>query len=84
VGLRRGLPEPARRHRHDRWAGHPHTGDPTIGATVALTACGYMLLASLAMGVANSLGLWRPRGGSVLGTIVSSLLPLVALMAAAV
>jgi putative membrane protein len=42
-----------------------------------------MLLASLAMGIADLLGLWRPRGGSVLGTLGSSLPPLVALVAAA-
>jgi hypothetical protein len=41
---------------------------------------GYMLLVSLAMSVADLLGLWRPRGGSVLGIIVLSLPPLVALM----
>jgi putative membrane protein len=42
-----------------------------------------MLLASLAMGIADLLGLWRPRGGSVLGTLgISSLPPLVALVAA--
>src|SRR4029450_10210685 len=34
---------------------------------------------SLAMGIADLLGLWRPRGGSVLGTLGSSLSPLVAL-----
>jgi hypothetical protein len=32
------------------------------------------------MSLADLLGLWRPRGGSVLGTIVLSLPPLVALM----
>jgi putative membrane protein len=42
-----------------------------------------MLLASLAMGVADALGYWRPRGGSRLGTVASSLPPLVALVAAA-
>ena len=50
---------------------------------VVLTACVYMLLGSLAMGVADALGYWRPRGGSVLGTAASSLPPLVALVAAA-
>jgi putative membrane protein len=56
-------------------------GDETVGEAVVVTACCYMLLASLAMGVADALGLWRPRGGSVLGTIASSLPPLVALIA---
>jgi putative membrane protein len=35
------------------------------------------------MGVADALGYWRPRGGSVVGTVASSLPPLVALVAAA-
>jgi putative membrane protein len=42
-----------------------------------------MLLASLAMGIADLLGLWRPRGGSELGTLGSSLPPLVAIVVAA-
>jgi putative membrane protein len=42
-----------------------------------------MLLVSLAVGIADLLGLWRSRGGSVLGTLGSSLPPLVALIAAA-
>jgi putative membrane protein len=60
-----------------------HTGDETVGVAVVITSCAYMLLASLAMGVADALGYWRPRGGSVLGTVASSLPPLVALVAAA-
>ncbi len=59
------------------------TGDPDVGTAVVLTSCAYMLLASIAMGLADALGHWRPRGGSVLGTIASSLPPLVALVAAA-
>jgi putative membrane protein len=35
------------------------------------------------MGVADLLGHWRPRGGSTVGTIDSSLASLVALIAAA-
>lgn len=58
------------------------TGDEAVGKAVVLTACFYMLLASLAMGISDLLGHWRPRGGSVLGTISSSLPPLVALIAA--
>lgn len=61
-----------------------HTGDEIVGETVVVTACVYMLLASLAMGLADAMGLWRPRGGSVLGTIGSSLPPLVALIAVVV
>jgi putative membrane protein len=59
------------------------TGDEAVGRAVVVTALCYMLLASLAMGIADLLGLWRPRGGSVLGTVGSSLPPLVALVAAA-
>ncbi len=60
-----------------------HTGDETVGAAVVLTACAYMVLASLAMGIADALGYWRPRGGSVVGTVASSVPPLAALLAAA-
>jgi putative membrane protein len=60
-----------------------HTGDEPVGRAIVLTACSYMLLASLGMGLADAAGFWRPRGGSVLGTIGSSLPPLVALIAAA-
>jgi putative membrane protein len=59
-----------------------HSGDETVGEALTLTAMTYMLLAGLAMGIADVLGLWRPRGGSVLGTIGSSLFPLVALVTA--
>ena len=59
------------------------TGDEATGRAIVITALCYMLLASLAMGIADLLGLWRPRGGSVLGTLGSSLPPLVALVAAA-
>ena len=60
-----------------------HNGNADAGEVVVITACAYMLLASLAMGLADALGYWRPRGGSVLGTTGSSLPPLVALVAAA-
>ena len=61
-----------------------HNGNAETGEVVVLTACGYMLLASLAMGIADALGYWRPRGGSVLGTVASSVPPLIALVAATV
>ena len=48
-----------------------------------LTATAYMLLASLAMALADLLGLWRPRGGSLFGTVGSSLPPIVTLIASA-
>ena len=60
------------------------TGDAAAGEVVVVTTLWYLLLASLAMGIADALGYWRPRGGSVLGTVASSLPPLVALIAVAV
>lgn len=59
------------------------TGQGLIGTVVVLTASWYMLLASLAMVVADLMGLWRPRGGSIMGTVASSIPPLVVLVAAA-
>jgi hypothetical protein len=56
-------------------------GDPDTGTTVVVVGCAYMLLASLFMGVADLLGYWLPRGGSVRGTVGSSVLPAVALVA---
>ena len=60
-----------------------NAGDESTGTTVVVVSCAYILLASLAMGVADLLGFWRPRGGSVRGTIASSVLPAVALVAIA-
>lgn len=57
-------------------------GDPTVGRTLVLAVATYMLLASLAMGLADLLGHWRPRGGSILGTLASSLPPLATLVGA--
>ena len=59
-----------------------HVGDVATGRVVVLTLAWYMLLASLAMALADALGYWRPRGGSVIGTIGSSLPPLVVIIAA--
>ena len=59
-----------------------NNGNADTGEVVVLTACAYMLLASLGMGIADALGYWRPRGGSVLGTAASSVPPLIALVAA--
>jgi hypothetical protein len=59
-------------------------GDESTGTIVVVVGCIYMLLASLFMGVADLLGYWRPRGGSVRGTLASSVLPAVALIAIAV
>ena len=54
------------------------------GTTVVVVSCTYMLLASLFMGLADLLGYWLPRGGSVRGTLASSVLPAIALVALAV
>ena len=59
-------------------------GDESTGVTVVVVTCIYMLLASLFMGIADALGYWLPRGGSVRGTIGSAVLPAVALIAIAV
>lgn len=58
-----------------------NSGDPVTGRTIVVAGCLYMLLASLAMGLADLLGYWRPRGGSVRGTVASSVLPVIALIA---
>lgn len=58
-------------------------GDESTGVTVVVTSCVYMLLASLFMGIADALGYWLPRGGSIKGTVASSVLPAVALIAIA-
>ena len=58
-------------------------GNESDGTVVVVVACIYMLLASLFMGIADLLGFWLPRGGSVRGTVASSVLPAVALVAIA-
>lgn len=57
-----------------------NTGQESTGSTVVVVALAYMLLSSLAMGLADLLGFWLPRGGSVRGTVASSLLPALALI----
>lgn len=59
-------------------------GDESTGVTVVVVCCIYMLLASLFMGVADLLGYWLPRGGSVRGTVASSGLPALALVVIAI
>jgi hypothetical protein len=59
-------------------------GDESTGTTVVVVSCIYMLIASLFMGVADLLGYWRPRGGSIRGTLAASVLPAIALIAIAV
>ena len=58
-------------------------GDESTGTTVVVVSCIYMLLASLFMGLADLLGYWLPRGGSIKGTFASSVLPAAALVAIA-
>ncbi len=57
--------------------------DAVTGTTVVVVCCIYMLFSSLFMGVADLIGYWRPRGGSVRGTVGSVILPAVALVAIA-
>lgn len=57
-----------------------HTGSADTGLVVMMTTASYMLLASLAMGLADLLGKWHPHGGAVRGTIASSVLPAAALV----
>ncbi len=63
--------------------GMVRSGDASTGTTVVVVSCLYMLIASLFMGVADALGYWRPRGGSIRGTVGASVLPAVALIAIA-
>jgi putative membrane protein len=58
-----------------------HSGHAEQGRVVMLVAAWYLLLSSLAMVLADLLGKWHPRGGSIRGTVGSSVLPLVALVA---
>lgn len=52
------------------------------GALLVLGASWYMLISSLAMLAADLIGYWRPRWGSVPGTVGSSIPPLVVPLAA--
>lgn len=56
------------------------SGQETTGTIVVLAFSWYLLLAGLAMGVADLLGFWRPRGGSIVGTIGSSIPPLIVII----
>jgi hypothetical protein len=55
VDLRRRFPQHARRDPHDRELIFLRTGDQPVGAAVVLTSVSYMLLASLAMGIAEAI-----------------------------
>ncbi|HET9872205.1 MAG TPA: DUF1304 family protein [Propionibacteriaceae bacterium] len=58
--------------------------DVPTGTTIVIIGCCYMLLASSAMGLADLLGYWRLRGGSIKGTIASSTLPAATLITIAI
>lgn len=58
-----------------------HHEHPNSGLVVIVVAAWYLLLSSMAMGLADLLGKWHPRGGSIRGTLGSSLPPLIALVA---
>lgn len=58
-------------------------GDGATGITLVIVSCTYMLLASLLMGAADLPGYWRPSGGSMKGTLASSVLPAIALISLA-
>ena len=60
-----------------------HYADASTGTTVVAASCIYMLSASMFMGIADLLGYWRPRGGSIRGTLMTLLLPATALIALA-
>lgn len=57
-----------------------HNEHAGSGIVVMVVAAWYLLLSSLAMGLADLLGKWHLRGGSVRGTIGSSVPPFIALV----
>ncbi len=62
-----------------------HTGDEIVGKTLVLTSCVFMFLGGPIMALlADMLGFYPRRGDSVIPDIASGLLPLVALVAAAI
>ena len=61
-----------------------NVGDRATGTVVVVVGLIYMLGTSLSMALSDALGYWRPRGGSLKGTVASSVLPAAALVALAV
>lgn len=61
-----------------------HTGDEVVGKTLVLAGCVFMFLGGPIMALADMLGFYPRRGDSVIPDIASGLLPLVALVAAAI
>jgi putative membrane protein len=61
-----------------------HTGDEVVGKTLVLAGCVFMFLGGPIMASADMLGFYPRKGDSVIPDIASGLLPLVALVAAAI
>jgi putative membrane protein len=61
-----------------------HTGDEVVGKTLVLAGCVFMFLGGPIMALADILGFYPRKGDSVIPDIASGLLPLVALVAAAI
>jgi putative membrane protein len=61
-----------------------HTGDEIVGKTLVLAGCVFMFLGGPIRALADMLGFYPRRGDSVIPDIASGLLPLVALVAAAI
>jgi putative membrane protein len=61
-----------------------HTGDEVVGKTLVLAGCVFMFLGGPIMALADMLGFYPRKGDSVIPDIASGLLPLVALVAAAI
>jgi len=61
-----------------------HTGDEIVGKTLVLAGCVFMFLGGPIMALADMLGFYPRKGDSVIPDIASGLLPLVALVAAAI
>ena len=61
-----------------------NVGDPETGTVLVVACLVYLLFSALFMGLADALGYWLPRGGSVRGVLGSGVLPAGALVALAV
>ena len=61
-----------------------HTGNEVVGETLVLAGCVFMFLGGPIMALADMLGFYPRKGDSVMPDIGAGLLPLVALVAAAI
>jgi putative membrane protein len=61
-----------------------HTGDEVVGKTLVLAGCVFMFLGGPIMALADMLGFYPRKGDSVIPDLASGVLPLVALIAAAI